>query len=239
MPVRMSTSIDSLLSITGRLGNQSQVKRASHTKSGHDTLTNIELHGFLRSRRSIRRFRKKAVDSEVLNRILTTAIHAPSAHNRQPWRFAVLTSPEAKSRLAETLSAEFARDLTADGLTKDEVSIRLNRSKSRINESPAAVVLCTDTSEMDVYPDEKRRHAELTMALQSTALAGQQLLLAAHAEGLGAVWTCGPLFAPDTVRKTLELPPSWQPQAMVLIGYPAEEPNEKTIKPIEEIAKYF
>jgi coenzyme F420-0:L-glutamate ligase / coenzyme F420-1:gamma-L-glutamate ligase len=197
------------------------------------------LHEFLRSRRSIRRFKPAPVNIDVLTRMLETAAHAPSAHNRQPWRFAVLTQPEAKSRLSDLLSAEFRRDLTSDGIPEAEIELRLQRSRNRIVDSPVVIILCMDASEMDIYPDEKRSNAERTMAIQSVAAAGLQLQLAAHAEGLASVWTCGPLFSPGTVRAALDLPDSWEPQAMFFVGYAAEEPKEKLLKSLDKVARFY
>lgn len=197
-----------------------------------------DFHTFLRSRRSIRRFKPNAVPDPVVQRILETATFAPSAHNDQPWRFAVITTIEVKLRLAEAMAADFHRDLERDSLSETDIAARLERSRRRINEAPVIVILCMDTTGMDSYPDPKRQQAEMTMAVQSTALAGLQLLLAAHAEGLGGVWTCGPLFTPETVRATLDLPASWQPQAMFFIGYPAESPAMPARKPLEQIALF-
>jgi coenzyme F420-0:L-glutamate ligase / coenzyme F420-1:gamma-L-glutamate ligase len=197
------------------------------------------LHEFLCSRRSIRRFKSKAVDREILTRILETATHAPSAHNRQPWRFAVLTQPQPKSRLSDLLGAEFRRDLAADGLPEAEIESRLQRSRNRIMDAPVVVILCMDMSDMDVYPDEKRSSAERVMAIQSVAAAGLQLQLAAHAEGLSSVWTCGPLFAPGTVRTALDFPETWEPQAMFFIGSAAEEPREKEMKVLDKVTQWM
>ena len=77
------------------------------------------------------------------------------------------------------------------------------------------------------------------MGIQSISMAGLQLLLAATAEGLGGVWTCGPLFAPDSVRSVLHLPDPWKPQGMILLGYPDEIPQSKEIKSIEEVVKFI
>jgi coenzyme F420-0:L-glutamate ligase / coenzyme F420-1:gamma-L-glutamate ligase len=197
------------------------------------------LHDFLRTRRSIRRFDSRDVDQEILTRILETATHAPSAHNRQPWRFAVLTQPEPKSRLSSLLSAEFRRDLAADGLPEAEVDAQAQRSQNRITSAPVIIVLCMDRSEMDVYPDEKRSRAEQTMAIQSVAAAGLQLQLAAHAEGLASVWACWPLFSPEAVCTALNLPESWEPQAMFFVGYPAGGAKEKVLKPLDEVVKFI
>ena len=81
--------------------------------------------------------------------------------------------------------------------------------------------------EMDVYPDERCAQAEWTMAVQSVALACQNLLLAAHYHNLGACWMCAPLFVPDLVRVVLTLPETWQPQALLTLGYPAEEKTKE------------
>ena len=86
--------------------------------------------------------------------------------------------------------------------------------------------------DMDSYPDELRQRNEWVMAVQSTAMAAQNLLLAAHAAGLGGCWMCAPLFCPDLVVETLELPTHWQPQALLTIGYPAEE-KVKRRRPLE------
>jgi coenzyme F420-0:L-glutamate ligase/coenzyme F420-1:gamma-L-glutamate ligase len=63
-------------------------------------------------------------------------------------------------------------------------------------------------------------------------------LLAAHAEELGAVWICAPLFAQEAVREAFELPDSWEPQALVLIGYPAQLPEPRLRRPLDEVVRY-
>ncbi len=77
----------------------------------------MELHRFLRSRRSVRRFTQDEVPDAVIRRIVETACYAPSAHNRQPWRFCVLKQADAKSRLADAMALEFRNDLLRDGLS--------------------------------------------------------------------------------------------------------------------------
>jgi len=194
---------------------------------------------FLASRRSVRRFRPEPVPRAMVERILQTATRAPSAHNRQPWRFAVLTGVEARRRLAQALAADFARDLQADGLSAEDVAAQVGRSQTRIGEAPVVVLLCLDLNTGDVYPDLRRQQAETMLGVQSAALAGGTLLLAAHAEGLGGVWMCAPLFAPQAARQALGLPAAWQPQALILLGYPAQVPPERERKTLEEVAWFF
>jgi F420 biosynthesis protein FbiB-like protein len=196
-----------------------------------------DLHDFLRTRRSIRRFKPDPVPDSVIQAILTTAAYAPSAHNRQPWRFCVLTGVSVKTRLADAMAADFQRDLLNDGVSPEGVEAQIRRSKERINSAPLAILLCLDISEMDLYPDEKRNRAEYTMAVQSVAAAGMQLLLAVQAEGLGGVWACWPLFVQETISKTLDLPESWEPQGMFFIGYPEILPKTKEMKGLQSLVK--
>jgi coenzyme F420-0:L-glutamate ligase/coenzyme F420-1:gamma-L-glutamate ligase len=193
---------------------------------------------FLRSRRSVRHFLHRPVPEEALERILETTTYAPSAHNRQPWRFVIIQSLEAKARLADQLGAAFRDDLLADGLPEAHAYPKIERSRRRILEAPLAIILCLDTAEIDIYPDERRQEAEHTMAVQSLALAGGTLLLAAHAEGLGGVWMCAPLFAPVAVRQALALPPEWVPQSMLLIGFPVDVPEIRPRKPVSEVSRF-
>lgn len=136
------------------------------------------------------------------------------------------------------MAVDFRRDLEKDNVSEKEIVKLIARSRFRIISPPLVVILCADASEMDVYPDTRRQKAEFIMTVQSVANAGMQLLLAIHAEGLGAVWTCSPLFAPEVVQGTLELPKTWEPQAMFLIGYPIEIPEARERKPISEITVF-
>jgi coenzyme F420-0:L-glutamate ligase / coenzyme F420-1:gamma-L-glutamate ligase len=203
------------------------------------TCTGTELHNFLRTRRSIRRFKPDPVPDSVIQNILATATFAPSAHNRQAWRFVVITTQSIKESLADAMAMDFERDLTRDGVTPEKIHAQVKRSKERITSAPAAVLLCLDMSDMDTYPDEKRSRAEYMMAVQSVAAAGLQLLLAAHAEGLGGVWACWPLFAQGTILKTLNLCESWEPQGMFFIGYPADIPEARERKVVEDISIFL
>ncbi|MEO5887798.1 MAG: nitroreductase family protein, partial [Anaerolineales bacterium] len=162
--------------------------------------------------------------------------YAPSAHNRQPWRFVVITDLSVKSQLADAMAQDFEHDLTRDNLPPEKIQSQLKRSRDRILSAPAAILLCLDMSEMDSYTDEKRNHAEYMMAVQSAAAAGMQLLLAVHAEGLGGVWACWPLFAQGTIRKTLNLCDSWEPQGMFFIGYAKDIPEPRERKSLQDIA---
>ncbi len=192
---------------------------------------------FLRTRRSVRRFADKPVTDDLLMRLIETATWAPSAHHRQPWRFVVLRSEQARQKVAIEMGNQYQNDMQSDGLSDAQVAAQFERSRERLMTAPAAAMLCLDVTQGDDYPDEKRRRAEHLMGVQSVALAGLQLLLAAHAQGLGGVWTCGPLFAPEAARRALGLPKSWEPQALIFIGYPEITPPPRPRKPVDEVVR--
>jgi coenzyme F420-0:L-glutamate ligase/coenzyme F420-1:gamma-L-glutamate ligase len=179
------------------------------------------------------------VSDSVIQNILSTATYAPSAHNRQPWRFIVVTDESVKSQLADSMAEDFERDLLRDGIPPEKIQAHIRRSKDRLTSAPVVVLLCLDMSEMDSYPDEKRQGAERMMAVQSVAAAGLQLLLAAHAEGLGGVWVCSPLFTQRTIQKTLNLPEVWEPQGMFYVGYPDALPKNKEMKDMQSLIKWI
>lgn len=137
------------------------------------------------------------------------------------------------------MAKDFERDLTGDGLSLEKIEAQVKRSKDRITSAPVAILMCLDMSEMDSYPDEKRQHAERMMAIQSVAAAGLQLLLAVHAEGLGGVWACWPLFAQGTIQQTLNLPQTWEPQGICFVGYPEFVPEVRERKSWEAIALFM
>jgi len=191
-----------------------------------------DLYDLMQSRRSLRRYESRDVPREIITQVLEAALWGPSAHNRQPWRFCVLTSPEDKHQLASKMGARLRANLEADNLAEGIIQKDVNRSYARLTNAPVLIVVCMTMADMDTYPDESRQHFEWVMATQSVAMASQNMLLMAHAEGLGACWMCAPLFCQDVVKETLQLPEDWQPQGIVAMGYPAQT-REKTRDPLE------
>jgi len=189
----------------------------------------------IQGRRSIRRYKAQPIDREVLESLLQAATWAPSAHNRQPWRFCIVTQAETKLALSQRMGEEWQRDLGADGADPAVVERRVAISQVRMNSAGALVIAAVSMEEMDHYLDERRSQAEWTMAVQSVALACQNLLLAAHHYGLGACWMCAPLFVPALVREVLQLPDSWIAQAMITVGYPAEEKTKERVPLAERV----
>jgi F420 biosynthesis protein FbiB-like protein len=217
-------------------GYVAKISGGSSSELSRSTLINTtDFRTFLRTRRSIRRFRPDPVPDPVIEDILSTATLAPSAHHRQPWRFVILRDLSIRADLSNAMARDFEQDLLREGLPTEKIQAQVKRSKERITSAPAAILLCLDMSEMDSYPDSKRQSAEYIMAVQSVAAAGLQLLLAAHAHGLGGVWACWPLFAQESIQRALSISSTWEPQAMMFLGYPDTTPALRERKPLHEI----
>lgn len=188
------------------------------------------INAFLHSRRSIRKFNGQKIPDEILREILETAAFAPSAHGLQPWRFALVESQAARSALALALTDKMQTDMRREAAPEAEIRSRVERSLKRIAEAPHIILLCRDVEAVRIQSPE-----ETLMGGQSVAMAGLQLMLAAHARGLGSNWICWPLYAQQETIRALRLPPTWQPQGMVFLGYPAESPGSKEIKALDTI----
>ena len=182
-----------------------------------------DLLELMRARRSLRRYRPDAPPRPWLSQILEAATWAPSAHNRQPWRFVIIEKAAAKAKLAATMGGRLRRDLEADGQPRELIEADVARSYQRITGAPVAILLCLTLAEMDRYPDRERSEHERAMAIQSTAMAGQNMLLMASSLGLGACWMCAPLFCPELVAGALDLPSGWLAQGLITLGFPAQQ----------------
>lgn len=201
------------------------------------TLSRETAHAFLRSRRSVRRYRPGRPPDAVLHRIFCSVAMAPSAHNRQPWRFFVIRDRALAARLATAMGERLAADRRRDGDPEEAIAQDVARAFARITGAPVVILVALTMAEMDTYPDAARSAAEHLMAVQSTAMATQNLLLAAHAEGLGTCWMCAPMFCPDAVRSVVPVPSDWELQGLVTLGRPAAPGRDKPRKALPEFVR--
>src|SRR5262249_32271505 len=104
--------------------------------------------------------------------------------------------------------------------------------------APVVILVSVDMSDMDSYPDERRRNAEYLMAVQSAAMATQNLLLAAEQDGLGACVMCAPLFCPNSVIEALQLPKAWIPQLLLTLGSPANTGKIRARLPLDAVVTW-
>jgi|YelNatPaOPRAMG01_1025707.scaffolds.fasta_scaffold07875_6 coenzyme F420-0:L-glutamate ligase/coenzyme F420-1:gamma-L-glutamate ligase len=191
------------------------------------------------TRRSVRHFQERKLEHQTIEQILELSRWAPSAHNTQPWRFVVLENESARQKLADALGESFRQDLLQEGISSAEADRRVERSRRRIIQAPAAILLCLAEEDIPGTTSITQQTGERMMAVQSVALAGGQLMLAAHSLGVASLWLCAPLYAPQAAREVFDLPATWQPQALILLGYAAQTPPPPARKSLHEVARFL
>jgi F420 biosynthesis protein FbiB-like protein len=190
---------------------------------------------FIKSRRSIKRLKPDPIPRKTIEEILDIAVSAPSAHNAQPWRFVIIDDQKVKIELAEAMAKAWQKDLLKDGLTRIEIERLIEASKERAKNASILIIACLTMEDMDKYEDDRRKNAEYLIAVQSLSAAIQNLLLAIHVKGLGACWRCAPLFCMEAVREVLKIPGAFDPQALIEIGHPLEQPKMPPRKPLKSV----
>ncbi len=195
----------------------------------------LALPAAIRGRRSVRTYTDRPVPRPLLEACIEAAGWAPSPHGRQPWRFAIVTRPALKERLADAMGEEWRRNLAMDEQPAAVVQMRLEKSRRRLMEAPVLVLVCLYLADLDVYPDAVRQAAEHTMAVQSLGAAAQNLLLTAYHLGLDGGWMCAPLFCPEVVVRALGLDPALIPHALLTLGYAARDPVRRPRLPLDRL----
>ena len=142
----------------------------------------------IHTRKSIRKFLNKEVPLDIVRKILEAGIRAPSGCNCQPWRFIVTTDSEK------------TKTFTPD------------RHYPWVEKCPAMIVVCINPHDTWAVQNE-----EATDHILDTAAAIQNILLAIHDLGLGAVWITG--FSRTAVRKALDIPEHWLINSVIPFGY--------------------
>lgn len=194
-----------------------------------------DLASLIQGRRSVRALLPDPVPRTVIERAISAAGWAPSPHGRQPWRFAVVESSDRKTTLADAMSESWREQLRLDGQDESIVQIRLGKSRARLLDAPALVIVSLYVSDLDDYPDPARQQAETTMAIQSLGAAIQNFLLSIYSDGYDAGWMCAPLFCPEIVRDALGLADDLIPHALLPVGKAAADPVRRPRRPLNEL----
>jgi coenzyme F420-0:L-glutamate ligase/coenzyme F420-1:gamma-L-glutamate ligase len=172
-------------------------------------------------RRSVRDFTDAPVDASALRRAVGVALTAPAPHHSAPVRFGWLRDGDRRTALLDAVAERWREHLVADGRPDEEVRRRMRRG-DLLRRAPELVLAFRTGEGMHTYRDEARRLGERTMFTVAGGAAVQSLLVALAAEGLASCWVGSTIFAPDVVRRALDLPADWQPLGAVAVGMPAQ-----------------
>jgi coenzyme F420-0:L-glutamate ligase/coenzyme F420-1:gamma-L-glutamate ligase len=180
----------------------------------------------LAARRTVREFSQAPVPAQAVDRAIAAAITAPAPHHSQPWRFVIVESPDAQTRLLDDMLAAWRADLTADGFSRDQIARRVRRGDV-LRRAPLLIVPCLAADAAHRYPDDRRNASERAMFLVSMGAAVENLLVALAVEGLGSCWVSSTLFCREVAAGALGLPADWEPMGTVGVGYPAGPPRAR------------
>jgi nitroreductase len=183
----------------------------------------MEVLEAIKNRRSIRKYKPTAVDDKTIETVLEAARWAPSWANSQCWRFVVVRDADIKSKLAEALRS---------------VSDKPNKAIGAIRQAPLAIVACAQLGKSGYSAREPGKPVtdKGDWYMFDTALAMQNLTLAAHSLGLGTVHVGA--FDAKQVAEILGVPDGFCVVSMTPLGYPDEEPPLKTRKELAETVFY-
>ncbi|MER6525928.1 nicotinate-nucleotide--dimethylbenzimidazole phosphoribosyltransferase [Streptomyces sp. NPDC001508] len=175
----------------------------------------------MRERRDIRNgFRSDPIPHEVLLRVLEAAHTAPSVGHSQPWDFVVIRSPETRHTMHELAMRQ--RDAYAKSLPKGRAKQFKELKIEAILDTPVNIVVTADPTRGGRHT--LGRHTQPQMAPYSSALAVENLWLAARAEGLGVGWVS--FFDEREMVRALGLPEHLEVVAYLCVGYVDEFPDE-------------
>lgn len=163
----------------------------------------MDLMEGLLSRRSVRQYDpNKKIDKETAKELIKAAQYAPTAHNKQPWEFLVVEDKEVLAHLRH-----------------------IQRWTSFAKDAAMVIFVCGDETQSFSRNKESESWSFVDV---DCALATQNLLLAAHAKGIGTCYCgCAPMQkVVDDLKAYLKLPENVRPFAIVTMGYPAETPKQ-------------
>jgi len=151
----------------------------------------------IESRRSIKKYLDIPIEFEKVGNIINAGRFAPSSGNLQDWKFILVTEKELRQQLAEACTQQYWMEA-----------------------APIHIVVCSKPAETERMYGER---GQTVFSIQNCAAAAQNMLLAAHDQGLGACWVGA--FSEHHIRRILSIPEKIRPMMVLTFGYADEEPS--------------
>lgn len=173
----------------------------------------MELFEAIHGRKTISKVKSDPIPHETIEKLLSAGVQAPNHHKVRPWRFVVLTG-DGRKRLGDVMAASFAdRNPAAppEGLDK---------TRGLPLRAPVVIAIGVDKpAESKIIEVEN---------ISAASAAGQNILLAAHALGLGAIWRTGEWARDAKVKEFLGFAPDQHIVGFIYVGYPDVVPEPYT-----------
>jgi nitroreductase len=194
----------------------------------------------IKERRSVRNFEKKNVDKELIQDLIQVGKFAPSAENRQPWRFIVITNKNlmkelslmVREELKKLLKRRFIKKFSIKELKDEEIlkllyGVSFSEDDLIFFDAPVVIFILT---EKKLFNDE------------SCACCAQNIMLAAQSCGLGSCWIgfASILGMKKEVMKKIGAPNGYHIAATIALGYPKEKIKKLPLRNVEaDIIKWI
>ena len=164
------------------------------------------------TRRAIREFKDTAVDQDTIRQLIDAAIQAPSAVNQQPWSFRVVRDQAVLAQISAESKAHMLKTTPAALLSHHFEKILNDPAFNIFYRAPVLIVICSGVA--------------TPWATEDCALAAENLMLAAHAAGLGTCWIgfAQSWLGTPAGKSLLQLPPETAPMAPIIVGHPKSPP---------------
>ena len=196
------------------------------------------------ARHSIRKFKPDAIPLADLKEIVRVGTLAPSASNKQMWKFIVITNRDVIKELCDIVTAKYeALALETQPYGIDGLVRSMKPYATFFKNAPALIVVLQEpyrgkldsaliTADYDPVTLMKKHGYS---GPQSIGAAIQNICLAVEAKGYGTCWMCAPLAAQDELCAALEIETPWFIAALLPIGVPDEAPGPRPRKPFDEV----
>ncbi|MDS9471817.1 nitroreductase [Sporosarcina pasteurii] len=173
----------------------------------------MNVHEAIQTRRSKALIEDKAVPKELIEQIIEAGTYAPNHHRTEPWRFFVLTG-EGRNQLGEVFGEIIAE--RQDDPDSEESKKKIERVKNNPLRSPVMIAVGVEPSDL--------KNVILKEEFAAVNAAVQNMLLTAHALGLGAIWRTGSICYDPRVTKFFGLSEQGEMTAFIYLGYSDMEP---------------
>ncbi|WP_160286729.1 nitroreductase family protein [Pseudomonas knackmussii] len=172
----------------------------------------MNIYEALYGRRSVRNYSTEPLDDELIRRLIDAAIQAPSAVNEQPWTFTVVRNQALLERISHDAKAYMLENLPAVPQSERLRSMLGDAGFQIFHHAPALILVSG--------------RAEEPWIVEDCTLAAENLMLAAHADGLGTCWIGFAQRYLDTPegKAALGIPAQWKPVAPIIVGRPRSVP---------------
>lgn len=192
---------------------------------------------YIKARRSIRKYKVQSVDKKIIDEIIKAGMSAPSAKNRQPWKF-IVYSEKSKNELLVEMEKGLLREKDSNALlpnSKNGLADAFNTLKI-MREAPVLIVILNTNCRspfIDINPDD--RIAEICDSL-SIGAAVENMLLKATELGVGSLWIANTCFAYNELVDYIDT--TYQLVGAISFGYANEFPAARPRKCLEDVVEY-